>query len=110
MSPAEIKAALLDETRARGFDLCRVAAAAVPPHAREFRAWLADGLHGEMAWLERNAARRTDPQQVLPGARSVIMLAMNYWRPDADSPTPGAGRIARYAWGDDYHEVIEPRL
>ena len=110
MSPAEIKAALLDEVRARGFDLCRVAAAAVPPHAEEFRAWLSEGLHGEMGWLKKNAARRTDPQQVLPGARSVLMLGMNYWQSRPKEAGPAIGRIARYAWGDDYHEVIEPRL
>jgi epoxyqueuosine reductase len=110
MSPAEIKAAFLDEARTRGFDLCRVAAAVVPPHAGEFRAWLSEGLHGEMAWLEKNAARRTDPQQVLPGARSVLMLGMNYWQPGPKEAGPTTGRIARYAWGDDYHDVIEPRL
>jgi epoxyqueuosine reductase len=58
-----------------GFDLCRIARCTVPPHAAEFREWLAEGRAGEMAWLERNEARRTDPDQVLPGARSVIVLA-----------------------------------
>ncbi|HEY3901460.1 MAG TPA: tRNA epoxyqueuosine(34) reductase QueG [Chthoniobacter sp.] len=119
-----------------GFDLCRVAACAAPPHAAEFRTWLAAGRAGEMAWLERNEHRRTDPQQVLPGARSVIVLAMNYWQPDkmpvgegkmpeeagdaADHPATGnlhpascsssRGAIAHYAWGDDYHDVIEKKL
>jgi epoxyqueuosine reductase len=111
MSPAEIKAALLEETRRLGFDLSRVAPASVPLHAEAFRQWLADGHHGNMGWLEKNAARRTDPQQVLPEARSVIMLAMNYWQPArAESDGGKVGRIARYAWGDDYHEVVEPRL
>jgi epoxyqueuosine reductase len=93
-----------------GFDLCRVAPAGAPPHAAEFRAWLDDGRAGEMSWLERNKDRRTDPHAVLPGARSVIVLAMNYWQ-EAPPPNPQAtGRIARYAWGDDYHEVIEKKL
>ena len=95
-----------------GFDLCRVARSSAPPHAAEFRQWLADGRAGEMAWLERNEARRTDPEQVLPGIRSVIVLAMSYLQ--EDQPTSEAssrhGRIARYAWGDDYHEVIEKKL
>lgn len=108
---AEIKEALIEEARMRGFEFCRVAAAAAPPHAAEFRKWLGDGKHGGMGWLERNADRRTDPELVLPGARSIIVLGMNYWNPD---PAPDAqeptGRIARYAWGDDYHDVIEPRL
>ncbi len=109
-----------------GFDLCRVAVCAVPPHAAEFRAWLAAGRAGEMAWLERNEHRRTDPQQVLPGARSVIVLAMNYWQPEkmqdaglrmqdekggaADHSASSFGNIAHYAWGDDYHDIIEKKL
>ena len=100
-----------------GFDLCRVAPASAPPHAAEFRAWLDDGRAGEMSWLERNKDRRTDPQAVLAGVKSVVVLAMNYWQEDArsnpQSPIPNlqsTGRIARYAWGDDYHEVIEKKL
>ncbi|MEP6671157.1 MAG: tRNA epoxyqueuosine(34) reductase QueG [Chthoniobacter sp.] len=94
-----------------GFDVCRIAACVTPPHAAEFRAWLADGRAGEMAWLERNEQRRTDPQQVLPGARSIIVLAMNYWSGEGEKPDGQAhGRIAQYAWGDDYHDVIEKKL
>ncbi len=70
-----------------------------------------------MGWLARNADRRTDPQLVLPGAESVIVLGMNYWKGDLSGELPaasvgetGRGRIARYAWGDDYHEVIERKL
>lgn len=111
MSPFEIKEALAGEARRLGFDLCRVAEAGIPLHAEAFRVWLAEGRHGEMAWLEKNAHRRTDPEQVLPGARSVIVLAMNYWQPPREAEGPERrGRIARYAWGDDYHEIIEPRL
>jgi len=94
-----------------GFDVCRIAACVAPPHAAEFRAWLADGRAGEMAWLARNEPRRTDPQQVLPGARSVIVLGMNYWNDEGRmTKAETRGRIAHYAWGDDYHEVIEKKL
>ena len=58
-----------------------------------------------MAWMARNADRRTNPDLVLPGVKSVIVLAMNYWQPGSE--TSG---IARYAWGDDYHDVMEPKL
>ena len=61
-----------------------------------------------MDWLQRGAAKRTDPQLVLPGAQSVIVLAMNYWQ-GHENAHPG-WRIARYAWGDDYHEVMWARL
>lgn len=97
------------EAEALGFDLCRIAPASVPPHAKEFRAWLTAGKHGEMEWLARNADRRTDPQLVLPGARSAVVLAMNY-RASTAARHPASGRIASYALGDDYHEIIEPKL
>lgn len=99
-----MKSQLVEVARSLGFDLCRIAAANVPPHADEFRAWLSDGRAGEMAWLARNADRRTDPQLVLPGARSVIVLGLNYFQTQPRSP------IARYAWGDDYHDIIETKL
>lgn len=108
-----MKSRLATLARSLGFDLCQVAPAAAPPHAAEFRDWLAEGRAGEMAWLERNADRRTDPQLVLPGAQSVIVLGMNYFNPPpapASAPPLPRGRIARYAWGDDYHDVIERKL
>ena len=104
-----MKAELIAFTETLGFDLCRIAQGVPPPHAAEFRAWLADGRAGEMAWLERNADRRTEPERVLPGVRSVIVLGMSYWVAGREAKA-GGGRIARYAWGNDYHDVIEPKL
>lgn len=110
----DLKSLILAEAQALGFDLCRVAAAGAPLHAAEFRAWLDEGKHGAMAWMERNADRRTDPQLVLPGAQSVLVLGLNYWQRDVaatgTASTQPRGRIARYAWGDDYHDIIEPKL
>ncbi len=91
-----------------GFALCRIAPCTAPPHVEEFRTWLADGRAGTMEWLAKNQARRTDPQLVVPDARSVVVLAMNYFQGGPDSG-PG-GRIARYAWGDDYHDLIGSKL
>ena len=120
MGHCGVKTELLAQAESLGFALCRIAPCTAPPHAAEFRAWLDDGRSGEMTWLSRNADRRTDPQQVLPGAKSVIVLAMNYWQgenePRAPSDLPPSAfrpppfRIARYAWGDDYHDLIEPKL
>jgi len=117
----ELKSELVARATGLGFDLCRVARCDAPPHAGEFRQWLAEGNAGEMSWLERNKERRTDPAQVLPGARSVIVLGMNYFQGDAGNgaPPPGdgiqdgeqrRGVVARYAWGDDYHGIIEARM
>jgi epoxyqueuosine reductase len=100
---AEIKRLALEA----GFDDCRIAAAAEAPHARAFREWIADGCHGEMAWMERTPERRCDPREVLPGCKSVVCLALNYY------PGRSAGngyRIARYAWNDDYHDIVEKML
>jgi epoxyqueuosine reductase len=97
--------------REAGFDAVGVAPAVRAPHADAFHLWLAEGCHATMDWLARDPERRCDPALVLPGARSVIALAMNYCLPD-EPATPGAGcgRIARYARGRDYHNFIPKRL
>ena len=92
-----------------GFDSCRIANATAPRHADEFQAWLNDGAAGEMQWMERGAGKRCDPQRVLPEARSIVVVALNYWQGEQPQPT-GRGRIARYAWGDDYHDVMLEKL
>jgi epoxyqueuosine reductase len=79
-------------------------------HAAFLKDWLARGYGGEMAYLARNAERRADPQLVLPGARSVIALGLVYdpgARPEPDGP---AFRVARYAGGEDYHDVLIDRV
>ncbi len=188
MSPAALKSALIAQARALGFDDCRIAPAQPAAHRALFEQWLAEGKHGDMAWLARNPERRTDPTLVLPGAKSVIVLALNYYQggtaypqeksssssssdssspfisdpassieppaspPDWErrysigsgtpaTPTPSAPppasaiqppapqppqttvnnrqpsstpappfRIARYAWNNDYHDLIEAKL
>jgi epoxyqueuosine reductase len=72
--------------------------------------WLRRGYHGTMTWMARNPARRTDPQVVLPGCRSIIVVGMNYDTGHRAVEGPGHGRIARYAWGKDYHRVLGERL
>jgi len=73
-----MKAALRQRAQELGFDDCRVTTAQPPQSAPQFRQWLAEGRHGQMAWLERNAPKRADARQVLPGARSIITLAASY--------------------------------
>ncbi len=89
-----------------GLDACGITAAYPTRHADFFRDWAARDQAGEMAWLTRDPDRRGDPRLVLPGARSLIVGGLNYWQ-----PTPGGrGRIARYALGEDYHEVLLEKL
>jgi epoxyqueuosine reductase len=72
--------------------------------------WIAQGMHGAMAYLERQAPRRRDPALVLEGIRSIIVVAFNYYSDERHSQDPLHGRISRYAWGDDYHEIVKARL
>jgi epoxyqueuosine reductase len=118
----DLRAQVVSLARELGFNLCRFAKAEAPEHAAEFRDWLDRGDAGEMNYLSRNAERRCDPRQILPDAKTVIVLALNYFQandsveagvpPAIIAPDTGAatGRIARYAWGDDYHGLIEKKL
>lgn len=99
---------LREKLQALGFDAVRFAAAA-PPAADGLRAWIEGGLHADMAWMERTANKRTDPGLVLPGARSVIMLGVNYWHSD-QAPVADRPRWARYVLHEDYHDTIKPAL
>jgi epoxyqueuosine reductase len=93
-----------------GFDLCRIARADEAGHASEFHDWISSGAAGEMNYLPRSQERRCDPKLVLPGVKTVIVLASNYFQGDDNGGRLQTGRIARYAWGEDYHPVIEKRL
>jgi epoxyqueuosine reductase len=113
ISATELKARLISFAREIGFDSCRVAACKAPAHITEFREWLRHGAHGEMHYMQRGEEKRCDPEKVLPGANSVIALALNYFQgnaPHRDVATRRYGKIARYAWGDDYHDVVANKL
>jgi epoxyqueuosine reductase len=111
-SPAKLKAGVVEFARRLGFDSCRIARCSPPTHGEEFGDWLSRGEHGEMAYLARGKQKRSDPESILPGARSIVVLAMNYFQGGASrqSATAASGRIARYAWGDDYHDVVAAKL
>jgi epoxyqueuosine reductase len=104
----EVKALLVAEAQRLGFAECRIAPALPAAHREVFEQWVAEGKYGDMQWLARNVERRTDPRLVVPDARSVIVLAMNYFQ--GDGPHATDYRIARYAWNDDYHDMVEARL
>jgi epoxyqueuosine reductase len=96
-----------------GFDLCGIAPAESFPELRFFREWLDRGYAGEMQYLERTSGRRADVREVMPSARSVISLGTIYNtdRPySTENADAARAAIARYAWGDDYHVVLERRL
>jgi epoxyqueuosine reductase len=72
--------------------------------------WIQRGYHGSMAWMERTPEKRADPRHVLPGCRSIISVGINYLTEHRANEQPGYGRIARYAWGKDYHKLFDSRL
>jgi epoxyqueuosine reductase len=111
---AAIKSALAEAARAEGFDAFGVTRPdAIPRAAARLRSFLAEGAHGDMDWMARNAERRGDPRLVWPGVRAIVMLGVSYG-PDQDPlavlQQRMRGAISVYARGDDYHEVIKPRL
>lgn len=96
-----------------GFDLSGIAPAEPLPELHALAEWLARGYAGDMAWIARTAAKRLDPRLVLPTARSVVVLGSLYntARPySIEVREPGMARFSRYAWGEDYHLVLERRL
>ncbi|MEX2606390.1 MAG: QueG-associated DUF1730 domain-containing protein, partial [Kiritimatiellia bacterium] len=96
-----------------GFDIAGIAEVRPARHAAAYRQWLRDGHHADMEWIARNPEVRVDPRNWQSEARSMIVLGVSY---ATQSPSPRIwndpmrGRIARYAWGRDYHKVIRKRL
>ena len=108
---AELALSIKNHALDLGFALCGITSADPPPHHLEFREWLKEGHAGEMDYLSRQEPKRRDLQSVLPGARSVVVVALNHYaRDEADNPDSLQGVVARYARFDDYHEIVWHRL
>ena len=103
-----------------GFDACGVSRAQhLDEEAGLLESWLSRGYHGTMGWMEQNVEKRVDPRKLVPGARSVISLVLNYYQgqparpsqPDRSGDTDAETALfSRYAWGDDYHEIARERM
>jgi epoxyqueuosine reductase len=112
-SDLALVSAIKEKAHDLGFDIVGVAPASPSRYGDYFRAWLDAGRHGAMHYLARRVDERTDPAAYLPGAASVICVAMNYYAELEALPgdaKPDHARVARYALGDDYHELIKHRL
>ena len=100
-----------DVARELGFDPVGIVPATIlSAEGAQLRQWLEQGWHGKMDYLARHAELRVDPAKLLPGVRSVVCVALNYYRPDQHSDDPAIGKISRYAWGDNYHDVLRDKL
>ena len=111
-APAVIAAELRQEALRLGFSRVGITGVIDAPHHDAFRGWLARGLAGPMAaWLERHEPRRRSASGLLEGVRSVVMLATDHaTEPSTAGAEQGRGRVARYAWGDDYHDLLRIRV
>ena len=108
---SELTAAIKRRARELGFDKVGVArAGALAGEGARLREWLGRGYAGTMGWMERSADKRADPSLHLESARSVVCVALNYYTPHPHGGAPGTGKVSRYAWGDDYHDVLGEKL
>ncbi len=104
-------AAIRQKARELGFNLVGIVpATALTTEAERLREWLARNFHGRMEYMARDPQMRSDPRRLLPSARSVVCVALNYYRPERHVEDPAIGKISRYAWGDDYHDVLRDKL
>ncbi|HEY0546586.1 MAG TPA: tRNA epoxyqueuosine(34) reductase QueG [Pyrinomonadaceae bacterium] len=110
-SPAMLAQKIKERARAVGFQKVGIVRAEALTEERvRLEEWLRLGFHGEMRWMAREAARRTDPREIFPAARSVVVVALNYFTPHEHTDEAATGKISRYAWGDDYHDVVGEKL
>jgi epoxyqueuosine reductase len=112
VSPDALAARIKSLAREAGFDLVGIARAEPPPELSHFAPWVAQGYAGEMAYLSGQVDRRRDLRAAIPWARSVVAVGLQYdtAHPYSTEVAPEQGWIARYAWGDDYHDVMKVML
>lgn len=94
-----------------GFELCGISAAGfLEKEAKDLEEWLHRGYHGSMQWMENHFDKRTDPRQLVEGAKSVISVIHNYLPSSEFRQPEGAPKVSVYAWGEDYHRVLKHKL
>ena len=87
-----------------------VGASSLDDEGRRLKEWLSRSYHGEMSWMARDVEKRIDPREIFPHAKSVVVVALNYYTPHQHQQNPATGKVSRYAWGDDYHDVVKQKL
>ena len=108
----ELSQRIKNEAQCLGFELVGISPVRLPPHEESFAQWLRKKYHGNLEYMERTELLRRDPNLLVPWAVSIISVGMNYYTPfkRLTPPQRGRGWISRYAWGDDYHEIIRVKL
>jgi epoxyqueuosine reductase len=107
----ELTRRIKDQAVREGFEKVGIVQAApLDDERKQLEEWLKRGYHGEMRWMARDTQMRSDPRQLFPNARSVIVVALNYYTPAKHVDDPATGKVSRYAWGDDYHDIVGAKL
>lgn len=110
-APALLSQKIKERALAEGFHKVGIVRAEVLAEERaRLLEWLRLGYHGEMRWMARDPVQRTDPLEIFSAARSVVVVALNYFTPHEHVDDAATGKISRYAWGDDYHDVVGEKL
>ena len=111
-SAAELSNKIKEAAQQLGFALVGISPVMIPPHEESFARWLRQELGGELEYMRRTESLRRDPRQLVPWAKSVISVGMNYYTafPRPPMSAQPKGWISRYAWGEDYHDVMQRRL
>jgi epoxyqueuosine reductase len=111
LSKSNLSELIKQRARELGFDkVGLVSAHEFTDEATRLGEWLNRGYQANMRWLERDVEKRTNPQLLLPNARSAVVVALNYFTPAQHDNDPATGKVSRYAWGDDYHDVVGEKL
>lgn len=102
---------LKSEARRLGFAACGAAEATrLDEESRRLEEWLLNGRHASMSWMANHFEKRVDPRRLVDGAKSVVSVLHNYYQPVEHEEGERVGKISRYAWGDDYHQVMKEKL
>ncbi len=111
IKPRDLARLIKERALAEGFEkVGMVPADFLDRECDQLAEWLRRGYHGEMKWMARDPEMRVDPRKLFPAARSVIVVAKNYYTPAQHEDETHTGKVSRYAWGDDYHDVVGARL
>ena len=100
-----------ESAKKAGFELIGIAKAeAMDEEFERYQEWIASGHHATMQYMERNLEKRKDIREILPGAESVIVVGLSYYTSHQHEEVEGHGKISRYAWGTDYHEILPVKM
>jgi epoxyqueuosine reductase len=111
MQAVDFSQAIKERAIFEGFEKVGIVkATTLDVEAQRLEEWLARGYHGDMQWMAREPSQRADPRELFPAARSVVVVAINYYTPEQHQNNFSTGKVSRYAWGDDYHDVLSGKL